>query len=641
MEERGVATKKDVDAHTGGAMTKMRSNTAAELIAQKGSATLCRHSDGSLKHVITTQNEKQQEMGCFDSDCDSYSDDFSFYEEYFYTDGVSMDDHLVELKPAETKGKLTPDTVSTTRHLIVKLAMFPSWTFPSFRNDPERTEEPSAGGDDERYSGDYGARYSRGPTSSSSDDDLALEEESDSDSTASSPPSPTATGDDPSRPGRRRRSRPPRPRDAAAATLIGELDEQKWDWVNHGARSGLTLGKLGGCAVVDVEPGMGGGGWVGLRFMGNVRTDPFLQATTPARIIFPRQRPFQHPPDIRHALHADDRLHRQVNYFRSRHGGEDRIDAPLLTRLLEEEFYEERERHLYDPLEGNPVCGYRVWEKGGGLLMSGGPTGNELYLYPLKRRPRSIISPVQAVPWLEPIHVFRTPIRQVVASLLLPGPKSNNLLAVRTYSNLAFLTTRPCSNSYSPLEAQLIQTIQPASDPVDVCFSPTLACEAAAVCEDGSVLLWNLAAAGREGEPADRVRTEVGPHEVKLEPKALAVGNAAGFRAVEYGAHPRSLWLADAVGLRMADLRAKETPQYRFKAPPLTRLTAIARDASNPFQLAICTTASTLLVDTRAASRPLLEWDAASALEPSIGATFCRLRDHRNVYSFFTHLARV
>lgn len=208
------------------------------------------------------------------------------------------------------------------------------------------------------------------------------------------------------------------------------------------------------------------------------------------------------------------------------------------------------------------------------------------------------------------------------------------LLAVRDHSSITLWGHR-CSESHNigAMEGRVLDTIHFRERPLHIAFSTTLPTEAAIVLDGGELFIWDgrrslefrygraqlLMTHGRTFDRSDNRTFALATY------SDSAISYAHRWKACVYGAHPRSLLVAHADKLDNIDFRSKGIVATTIFSPPTReRITAFERDPDQAYQLAVATSSKTLIVDSRYARRPLLQWQWHDNQDSPIGIQYFR-----------------
>ncbi|KAI9353784.1 hypothetical protein BDR26DRAFT_849229 [Obelidium mucronatum] len=270
------------------------------------------------------------------------------------------------------------------------------------------------------------------------------------------------------------------------------------------------------------------------------------------------------------------------------------------------------------------------------LLTAGGIAGNELCVFGIEE---SKISPQK-----EACHVFKTPIHQITASLKQLDHTVSRLVGVRTFTGISFLSAGGTNaNDASPSSPLLFHEIHEAihhtAEPLHLAFNPTIPCEAAWICSDRSIHVWDLLSA--PVNPHQRTRTiKNGGDSAEIETQLfsnqslLYRHNSYKWKGLEYAWHPRILFIGEAKTVSLLDLRSPVETLLPFYTPSPSSsfssssspvnyfLRGIATNPLNSFELGICGTESTSLLDTRYPKSPVMEWAINDPDDGPEGITF-------------------
>ncbi|KAI8612289.1 hypothetical protein BC830DRAFT_1137411 [Chytriomyces sp. MP71] len=324
--------------------------------------------------------------------------------------------------------------------------------------------------------------------------------------------------------------------------------------------------------------------------------------------IGPRWRVFEPPSMASQFAFVGQRACDQVNFFESVHQNEG-VHRDLLLPLLTEAFAHEADTHRYDPARGNSLhlYGNESW-----LLTPGGLAANELYAFNVSRE--------TPIPRTTPLFAFKTPILQITSSRVSIGEGIAKLLAVRTFNTVHFLSGGKASmddHSWRPSFHE-IGTITPKAEPMQISFNPVLGGEAAWICEDRSVHVWDLLSSPDDVMRRTRIiRNGDWMYESSRE-------NDLKWKGIDYAWHPRILLLGEAKYLSILDLRSPSESSLPFFSIPSSTATfrGVITNPENPFQVGACSTETTYLIDSRYPAHPLLEWTTADPIDPPVGIQF-------------------
>ncbi|KAL1525304.1 hypothetical protein AB1Y20_020165 [Prymnesium parvum] len=199
-------------------------------------------------------------------------------------------------------------------------------------------------------------------------------------------------------------------------------------------------------------------------------------------------------------------------------------------------------------------------------------------------------------------------------------------LAARTEARVHFLSHRPAERALraGPL-------LSPAAPPLHLALNPSLRGEAACLLASLELHTYDLARLPPDERPAPPPA-----HRLALAPAAAP--SAGG--AVEFGAHPRTLYTLTDGAVRLIDLRQPPPPPearrllFDARRLPLADgawdVLAVPRGEHGSPLLSLCSHGHLLLLDARSARAPVLQWRLpiplcaeAAALSPRSFVEFC------------------
>ncbi|KAJ3027885.1 UNVERIFIED_CONTAM: hypothetical protein HDU68_002913 [Siphonaria sp. JEL0065] len=310
---------------------------------------------------------------------------------------------------------------------------------------------------------------------------------------------------------------------------------------------------------------------------------------------------------------------RPINYFESVHPDEG-IPRDLLLPLLEHEYTYQQETYEYDPIRGNTLNLYKRdnVDDVEYLLTAGGLGANELYVYS--------INETKVVAQQSRSYSFKTPIQQITSSRKQGHINTSKLVGVRTFSSVSILSSAShTQHSQESLEFHEIHCSRTVSDALDLVFNPVLPYEAAWICADRSIHIWDLLAAPET--PGRRMRVigsgDWSESETSTSSKR---NNSLKWKGIDHAWHPRILLIGEAKQVSVLDLRSPDESLLPFYTPPssLNLLRGITTNPFNAFEVGLCGTESTTLVDTRYPKHPLLEWKVNDPEDGPVGIQFLK-----------------
>ncbi|KAJ3241782.1 hypothetical protein HDU81_010426 [Chytriomyces hyalinus] len=328
------------------------------------------------------------------------------------------------------------------------------------------------------------------------------------------------------------------------------------------------------------------------------------------------------PPPLYAFGHHEQRVMNEVNFFEAVHQNEG-IDRSILTEFIDEAHSFERDNYRYDHTRGNMLHLYKDGVLGKEWLMApGGLLANELYLYPLNQS--NLKSTDRIVFKKEPHFHFKTPILQITSSPVNMSSDTTRLLGVRSFNSVHILSAiwTDAMDSQA-LSFHEIALSSPSSEPTNIAFNPVLPGEAAWICEDRSIHVWDILSSPNDPRRRTRIiRVGDWMYESSKE-------NDLKWKGIEYAWHPRILLVAEAKSLSVLDLRSPNEstlPFFSLKNPKST-IRAIASNRSNTYEIGMTSTESTTLIDARYPKYPLLEWTLNDPSDPPVGIQFFNSND--------------
>ncbi|KAJ3282439.1 hypothetical protein HDU79_009935 [Rhizoclosmatium sp. JEL0117] len=350
---------------------------------------------------------------------------------------------------------------------------------------------------------------------------------------------------------------------------------------------------------------------------GSASSQYLLNPVKPLSKQGPRWRTWDRPVGATSFQTAKQRQMDEINYFEAVYLDQG-ISREILLPILEEQHSLDDELYHYDPSRKNVLDIYKDGLHAGRewLLMPGGLAGNEIYAYSF-----DLNGTMRAQQ--KPSFSFNTPILQITSSAAQLEPYSSNLVAVRTFNSVSFLSGNVDNAStliFHDIHSSLIH-----SEPVDVAFNPTIPCEAAWICADRSLHVWDLRASS--DIPHNRTRViHNGDWTETSTSSATSRNNSFKWKGVQYAWHPRILLVGEAQSVSVFDLRSPSELLLPFYTtfPHTNLLRGMAYNPENNFEIGVCGTERTSLIDTRYPKRPLMEWEVSDPNDPPVGIQFLK-----------------
>ncbi|RKO87364.1 hypothetical protein BDK51DRAFT_44390 [Blyttiomyces helicus] len=372
-------------------------------------------------------------------------------------------------------------------------------------------------------------------------------------------------------------------------------------------------------------------------FQHSFQADSFLRPLTRLNKVIPRAYYWSEPPNIGSRLTSRffRKIEGMISYWEANHF-DSFVPREILAEHLRESLDFEHDRRRYDPFAGNMLN--VIYPQGRSdsfpmlLAHAGGSTSADLHLTPLIRDGPIFNPSVDAIR-KDPVLRFNNPIRQIASSELNPGSLTSSLLAVRTYGYVSIVGADygddgpqdagitdqnsdfddkgedETAHSIRQPRTRVISTLSFARQPCHVVFNPYFGGEAAIVMDGGGVCTWDA------GLP-EQSRTSL------LQDADVDFPDAYEdrWKTCEYGAHPRTLFVAHSKRVDMVDFRM---PQTRFATvlliPDADRIYAFERSLGDRFQSVYCTSKRVALFDSRFSTRSVLEWEYNNVQEPPSG----------------------
>jgi hypothetical protein len=225
----------------------------------------------------------------------------------------------------------------------------------------------------------------------------------------------------------------------------------------------------------------------------------------------------------------------------------------------------EQNERKFDRFSGNVLESFE-WNGNQFLACPRGVTLNTLSIYQLDMLHNTLLIPSQSV--LE--CTFKTPIKQV--------KHHHQYLIARTFAGLHMI-------SMDGTDRDLLTDWQPRH----FACNSVLRNQLAILSDDGKLYLWDIQNAVSKICKDDLAKSHY------------------EWTSFEFGSHPLSLLLGNSAHIRHLDTRSNTFDDI-YSASETNLFTSMKRHPKKPFQLALSTQQSTLLIDTRYVKQAMLEW---------------------------------
>ncbi|KAJ3119381.1 hypothetical protein HK100_000341 [Physocladia obscura] len=171
----------------------------------------------------------------------------------------------------------------------------------------------------------------------------------------------------------------------------------------------------------------------------------------------------------------------------------------------------------------------------------------------------------------------------------------------------------PYSSASLPSFHEIISS-SPHSEPVHMAFNPIIPHEAVWICANRNIYLWDLLSAPED--PRRQIRS-IGS---ATSTDNNVTDNNLKWKSIEYSWHPRVLAIGESKKVSVLDLRVEQL--FLFIEFHINTLRGIATNPQNQFEMGICGTSKTSLVDTRFPKIPVIEWNIENMNDPPVGIQF-------------------